>query len=80
MQKIKNEKNCKPKDASVAIGKPVSQWTACRALGRIGYASEVKKKKPALSDKNIKARLKFERAHKNWKLDDWNWVIWSDES
>jgi len=79
MQKIKNEKNCKPKDASAAMGKPVSQWTACRALRRIGYASEVKKKKPALSDKNIKARLKFERAHKNWKRGDWERVIWSDE-
>jgi len=80
MQKIKNEKNCKPKDASVAIGKPVSQWRARRALRRIGYASEVKKKKPALSDKNIKARLKFAGAHKNWKLDDWKRVKWFDES
>ena len=37
-------------------------------------------KKPALSKKNIKARLKFAREHKNWSLKQWYRVLWTDES
>jgi len=69
-----------PKGASLAINKNVSEWNARRALRDIGYISSVKKNKPALSDKNITAPLKFARAHKSWTVDDWKRVVWSDES
>jgi len=38
MQKIKNEKNCKFKGASAAIGKLVSQWTAQESACQISIA------------------------------------------
>lgn len=38
------------------------------------------KKKPALSKKNVQARLKFAKKHRDWTIDDWKKVIWSDES
>lgn len=69
-----------PKEASLAINKNVSEWTARRALRNIGYAAAVKKNKPALSEKNVKARLKFAREHKDWTTDDWKRVVWSDET
>ncbi len=40
----------------------------------------MKKKKPDLSLKNIKARLHFAMSHQDWTLDDWKRVIWSDET
>lgn len=80
MSKMRQKKLLTPKGASMAINKNVSQWTARRALHKIGYVSSVKKNKPALSDKNVKARLKFAKDHKNWTTDDWKRVIWSDES
>lgn len=51
-----------------------------RALKKIGLASAVKQEKPALSEKNVKARLKFCKEHKNWSVEDWKRVIWSDET
>jgi len=72
---------CKtPKPASLKIGKHVSEWTTRRALRRIGLVSAVKQKKPALSPKNIKARLEFCKQYKNWTIEDWKKVIWSDET
>ena len=54
-----------PQEASVAIDKNVSRWITRRALQRIGYIAAVKKPKPALSNKNVAARLKFAKEHKN---------------
>lgn len=69
-----------PKNAAKSIGKDVSSWTARRALKIIGLVASVKKKKPALSDRNVKRRLHFCKTHKNWTVDDWKRVIWSDET
>lgn len=33
-----------------------------------------------MSEKNVKARLSFARQHRNWTIDDWKRVIWSDET
>ena len=39
----------------------------------------MKKKNSALSDRNEKMRLHYSKINKNWTVDDWNWVIWSDK-
>ena len=36
-----------------------------RVLHKYGYASRIAKKKPFISEKNRKERLKFEQKHKN---------------
>ena len=38
----------------------------------------VKKKKPLLSQKHRKERMDFAIRHKDWTLEDWKWVVWSD--
>lgn len=79
MSKMRKDKLLTPAEASKKINKGVSRWTARRALARIGYVAAVKKNKPALSEKNVKARLKFAKVHRNWTVEDWKRVIWSDE-
>ena len=37
-------------------------------------------KKPFISEKNRKARLEFAHAHKNWAIEQWSHILWSDES
>lgn len=69
-----------PKEAAQNIDKPVSEWTARRALKKIGLTAKEKPKKPLLSAKNLKARLTFAKSHKNWTIDQWKKVIWSDET
>ena len=54
--------------------------TISRALKRKGLNSGVKKKKPALSKKNIKERLDFSKSHQDWTEEDWKMVIFSDET
>ena len=40
----------------------------------------VKSKRPLLSAKHCKAHLDFAYGHKDWTVDDWKRVIWSDET
>ncbi len=58
----------------------VSRKTAARALNKAGLKAGEKKKKPGLSQKNIKARLEFAKKYQDWTVNDWNRVIFSDES
>ncbi len=58
----------------------ISRKTVARALNKQGLKAGEKKKKPDLSQKNIKARLEFANKHSDWTEDDWNRVIFSDES
>ncbi len=58
----------------------VSVETIRRALKEAGLGSFEKEKKPALSDTNAKKRLEWCLAHRNWTIDDWKRVVWSDET
>ena len=40
----------------------------------------VKKKKPLLSQKHRKERMGFAIRHKDWTLEDWKRMVWSDET
>ncbi|KAG0923111.1 hypothetical protein G6F35_015738 [Rhizopus arrhizus] len=57
------------------IGKKVGVETVRRALRKAGLGAIEKPKKPLLSAKNIRKRLSWCVAHKDWKR-----VIWSDET
>lgn len=37
-------------------------------------------KKPWISKKNVRDRLKFAEKHKDWSIADWGRILWSDES
>lgn len=54
--------------------------TIQNALRSSGLRAAPKVKKPLLSKRHIKARLDFAKRHQHWTIDDWNRVIWSDET
>jgi len=58
----------------------VSLDTIRRALKDVGLKAVTKKKKPLLLERHKKARLEFAKRYRNWTVDDWKRVIWSDES
>ena len=58
----------------------ISVQTVRRTLNFAGLVARVKKSKPLLSQKNIKARLEFATSHLHWTIDDWKRVIFSDET
>ena len=62
------------------LDKDVTPRTVRNALHDAGLAAIEKPTKPLISDKNVRARLDFAKAHADWTLDDWQHVIWSDET
>lgn len=64
------------KDQGIHLGKRTVQ----KRLSEAGLRGCVAVKKPLLSDANCSKRLKFAREHKNWTVNDWKKVLFSDES
>jgi transposase len=68
------------KELQEQLGKAVSDETVRRSLKASGMVPFVKPKKPLLTSKHRKERLKWAKEHINWTLDDWKKVVWSDET
>jgi len=62
------------------IKKPVSTRSIRRYLHRAGMKAVVKTKRPLLKPCHHKERLSWALAHKDWTLEDWKRVVWSDET
>jgi transposase len=62
------------------LGVFVSDDTVRRMLMEAGLAASAKVAKPMLSRKNVAARLAFAKRHQHWTVEDWERVIWSDET
>jgi len=58
----------------------LSSQTVRRYLKREGMKAIVKKKRPLLKDKHKEARYDFALEHKDWTVEDWKRVVWSDET
>ncbi len=58
----------------------VSKMTTLRALKKLSYHSVKPTFKPGLTQAMRDARLAFAIAHKDWTLEDWMRVIWTDET
>ncbi|KAG1578082.1 hypothetical protein G6F48_012220 [Rhizopus delemar] len=68
------------KELEKDTGRKVSAKTVRRTLRKAGLGAIEKPKKPLLSAKNIRKRLSWCMAHKDWTIDDWKRVVWSDET
>jgi hypothetical protein len=62
------------------LPQPVCVQTIRNALKQDDFVAVVKKKKPYLSKAHRKARLAFALKYKEWTIEDWKRVIWSDET
>ena len=62
------------------LPQPVSVTTVRRHLREAGLIAKKIVKRPALKQQYINGRLQFVRKYKEWTMDDWTRVIWSDES
>jgi len=58
----------------------VSPKTVGRALKEAGLKAVKKVKKPKLTAQHKARRREFAEAHKDWTVEDWKRVIWSDET
>ena len=63
-----------------AEGISVSYHTLYRMLKKLGFKAARKQKKPRLTKKHKMERLRWANEHKDWTVDDWKRVAWSDET
>ena len=54
--------------------------TVRNALKEDDFCAVVKKKRPLLKKVHRLECLKFARYHKNWTVEDWKRILWSDET
>ena len=58
----------------------ISPQTIHQHLKKAGMKAVVKKKCPLLSAHHKRARMDFAVSHQHWTVEDWKWIIWSDET
>ena len=58
----------------------VCSQTVRNVLKKHSFKAVVKKKKPLLNMRHRKRRLAFALKYKDWTVEDWKRVIWSDET
>ena len=68
------------KPLSNIINQPFSANTVHLHLKKAGIKAVVKSKHPLLSARYHKAHMDFACTHKNWTIEVWKKVIWSDET
>ena len=61
-------------------GESISVKTVHRALKKAGMRAVVKRKRPLLTKRHRRLRMDFALAHKDWTVEDWKRVVWSDET
>lgn len=61
-------------------GRHISASTDQRILHESGLHGRIVAKKPLLRKNNKQKRLAWVTKHKEWTLDEWKTVLWSDES
>ncbi|GFU67609.1 HTH_Tnp_Tc3_2 domain-containing protein [Trichonephila clavipes] len=62
------------------VRRTVNKHTVQRSLHRIGFGSRRPKRVPLLNARHRAARLAWAKLHRNWSVEDWKRVAWSDES
>lgn len=63
-----------------SLVQPISITTVRQRLRENGLFGRVAVKKPLLRPVNKRKRLAFARKYKDWTLDQWKSVLWTDES
>ena len=58
----------------------IGKHALARALQKRGYTRCKALRKPPLSDQNRRVRLAWALEHLNWTIEQWNRILWSDET
>ena len=59
---------------------PIGTTALARALKKRGYSRCKALRKPPISDQNKRVCLAWALEHVNWTIEQWNRVLWSDET
>jgi transposase len=76
----KNNRRKTLEDITNILPDKLSASTLQRRLSSLGIKKHIAIKKPFLTDEHKRQRLEFCEEHKDWTVEDWKRVIFSDES
>ena len=65
---------------NTTLPSPIHPQTVANMLKKHNLYAGHKSKKPFLKPEHRRRHLKFAECHKEWTVDDWKRVIWSDET
>lgn len=57
----------------------LSYNTLYKILKQYNITNWLAKKRPKLTPEVVKLRLAWAKAHVDWEVDQWRYIIWSDE-
>jgi len=77
---IKNDRRASLADITNKWNANVSMSSTRRVLHKLKLNSRKARKKPFLNERHIAQRLAWAVEHKNWSLEEWKRVIWTDEA
>jgi DDE superfamily endonuclease/Transposase len=58
----------------------IGYYAIRRALRNAGFARRIARRKPPISERNREARLVWALEHRYWTPEQWNNVLWTDET
>ena len=62
------------------LGWNVSEDVIRKALKKEGFSRRIARSKPPISEVNRLRRLEWSLEHLNWTKEQWNFILWSDET
>jgi hypothetical protein len=68
------------KSLAEALDFGVSEHVIRQALEKEGFHRRIALRKPPISAKNQRLRLEWARAHKDWTIEQWRSILWTDET
>ena len=80
---LKQNSSLPLRDITNVVGQkviPISRWTLARRRSEAGLGSYIAAEKPGLCDVNVALCLEWALKHRDWTIEQWKRVIWSDES
>lgn len=67
-------------ESDTEISSKISVRTVRRRLNEFNLMGRIARKKPLISERNRKLRLRFAKEHRYWTVVDWSKIVFTDES
>lgn len=81
VREVRKDPRTSAKQIKAALSlKHLSEKSIRRRLREVGFKGGWSNKKPFISEANRRKRLNWCHEHKNWTVEQWGRVLWSDES
>jgi transposase len=76
----KANRRCRWDQIPRKLGLDIGYYAVRYTLRKAGFSCRLARRKPPISERNREARLAFALEHRDWTSEQWNSVLWTDET